>query len=169
MQHADFLFIVAEIAVALAGFAGLVTVISKRQDRSLAQSHLDVERLKVALVLCLLAAAFALLPSLLSRMEVEMEIAWRTSAGLFMVVSVGFLGRSVPVVLRAYGPANQGVPRTVWLSTGIIGAKWIALALCAIGVLPVSTYLAALFATLYLAGVTFVRIFVSLSSDSPAA
>ena len=68
----------------------------------------------------------------------------------------GFLGRSVPVVLRAYGPANQGVPRTVWLSTGIIGAKWIVLALCAIGVLPVSTYLAALFATLYLAGVTFV-------------
>jgi hypothetical protein len=169
MQHADFLFIVAEIAIAFAGFAGLVTVISKREDRSAAQSHLDVERLKVVLVLSLLTAAFALLPSLISRMEADPETAWRVAAGLFLVVSVGFLGRSVPVVLRAYGPANHGVPRTVWLSLGVIGAKWIALALCAIGILPVSTYLAALFATLYLAGVTFVRIFVSLASDTPTA
>lgn len=169
MHDADFLFIVAELAIALAGFSGLVTVIAHRQDRSPGEVALGFQQLRAVLVISLPAAAFALLPSLLERMGAAPDIAWRVSAALFLVVSVGVMGTAVPSVFRAYAGAGRRVPLTVWLSTVLIAVMWLILLLCALGCVPTSAYLAALFITLYLAGVAFVRVFAALAKPgSPA-
>lgn len=56
-MHSDFLFIIAEIAAAFAGFASLVAAISRREDRSSDQERLDFLTLQNVLLLSLLAVA----------------------------------------------------------------------------------------------------------------
>lgn len=50
-MHDDFLFIIAEIAAAFAGFAGLVVVISRREDQSPEQALLVLGNLQNVLTL----------------------------------------------------------------------------------------------------------------------
>jgi hypothetical protein len=95
MPH-DFLFIVAEIAIAFAGFAGLVVAISGRQGRSPERARLELVLLRNVLLIGLLVVAFALFPSLLLQMGAEPEAAWRVSAAVFLLVLGGHAVDTAP-------------------------------------------------------------------------
>jgi hypothetical protein len=63
--HTEFLFIVAEVPVAFAGFAGLVFAISGRRDQEPEQTRLQFELLRNVLGTSLLVIAFALIPPMI--------------------------------------------------------------------------------------------------------
>ena len=63
-MNADLMLTVAEIAVAFAGFAGLVTVIAQRLSG--ADTSVAAIRLQGMLVLSLLVAAFSFVPQLVA-------------------------------------------------------------------------------------------------------
>jgi hypothetical protein len=169
VQHAEFLFIVAEVAVALSGFAGLVTVISRRSGRSADEAKLDLQRLRNVLVVSLQAAGFALVPYVANQVVVEPDWAWRSSAIVFLAVSIGLLGPTIPRTVGAYRAANEPVPASAWGAVATISLHWLLLSLCAAGLFPAATYLAALLALLFVSATSFVRVFVSLSGGSHAA
>jgi hypothetical protein len=166
--HNDFLFTVSEIAVAFAGFAGLVVAISRRNGRSAEQALWDLQHLKNVLGTSLLAIAFALLPAMLSGMGADVAFAWRSSALLFAIAWVGYAGNAVPKGLSAYRAIERAVPLTYWISVVLSVFVPIALVLCAAGVLPTSTYLPALAFLLYGSGASFVRVFISVARDETA-
>ena len=165
----DFLFIVAEIAIAFAGFAGLVVAISGRQGRSAERARLELVLLRTVLLVGLLVVAFALFPSLLSELGAEPEVAWRVSASVYFFALGGLAVRNAPRNIAAHRAANQRVPITVWLTTTLTFVLVIVLALCAIGILPASSYLVALAGSLIMAGASFVRVFMSVGGASADA
>jgi hypothetical protein len=165
--HEDFLFIVAEIAAAFAGFASLVAAISRRADRTLVEQRLDFGTLQNVLMLSLLTVAFALLPNLLERQDLDTALAWRASAAAFAVV-VGiyatYVLKELPGVYRDLG---KRVPPTFRVNAGLLLAGLILDVFCVFGALPLSIYLLGLAALLYNAGFGFVRLFVSMKPGSP--
>ena len=86
MEHIDTLLTVAEIAVALAGFASLVSVIGRRRDDT--SRATDSIRLQMMLEVAFRNAAFALLPLPFLQLAPSDPIVWRISSGLYIVVIV---------------------------------------------------------------------------------
>ena len=84
----SFLLRSLEIAVGLAGFTGIASVISVRPSAS--ESRAQAERLRGMIELALLVAGAALLPIVIARAGVEEPIAWRVSAA-------GFLATILPI------------------------------------------------------------------------
>ena len=78
--HTEFLFIVAEVAVAFAGFAGLVVAISGMRDQEPEKARLQFELLRNVLGTSLLAITFALIPPMIADMGASPEATWRGSA-----------------------------------------------------------------------------------------
>ncbi len=164
----EFLFTVAEIAIALAGFAGLIVAISRRDDKPAEDVRLEIELLKNVLGASFMAVAFSLIPATLLGMEIDPIVAWRSSAFLYLVSFVVYLSRTVPKTLASYRETNRSVPRTYRINIGLAVVVCISLGLVVIGVLPVSAYLPALLYVLYGAGVSFVRVFLSVVRNSVA-
>jgi hypothetical protein len=162
----DFLFIVAEIAIAFAGFAGLVVAISARQGRSAERARLEFVLLRNVLMVGLLVVAFALFPSLLFEMGTEPAIAWRVSASVYFLVFGGFAVRNAPRHIAAQRAAHQRVPLNLWLTTTLTFALAIVSALCAVGIFPPNSFLVSLSGTLILGGASFVRVFMSVGRAS---
>jgi hypothetical protein len=100
-MRTDFLLTLAEISVALAGFAGLIVAISRRRGGSADETRLNLQLLKNVLGASFLAAAFSLLPVALLSMEVDSEAAWRGSAGLLAVALPLYMFRTVFPALTA--------------------------------------------------------------------
>ena len=169
MPQDDLLFTLAEVAVAFAGFAGLVTILSRRDGRSAAQAAIDLGNLQSVLGASLVVVTFALLPPVLSQMGMGPTLTSRSSAGTFFVVAGSYLAWSIPNARARYKAANQIVPWTLTVNFGLSGALVLILALCALSILPQSYYLGALASYLYFAGSAFVRVFVALGRDAPDA
>ena len=83
MDHRDTLLTLAEIAVALAGFTGLVSVIGHRHDD--ASRRVDWFRLRMMLEVSLRNAAFALLPLPLLDVVSSESTIWRLASGIYLV------------------------------------------------------------------------------------
>ena len=86
MGSTDSLHLIAELAVAFAGFASLVAVIGRRQGRD--YPHWDAARLGSMLETSLLVIAFSLLPLLPFKAGPSAQSSWRISAGVFAVFGV---------------------------------------------------------------------------------
>jgi peptidoglycan/LPS O-acetylase OafA/YrhL len=167
--HTDLLFIVAEIGAAFAGFATLVAVISDRSGRSEEQVRLHLRMLQNALIGSLLAVAFALLPSVISRQAVDPTVAWRSSAAFCSFALGSYIAYVMPRLLRAQRVAGRSVSMAFVLNT-ILSCVWVVVfAGCAVGALPTSSYLIALTGLLGSAGAAFLRFFLSLGTESDAA
>lgn len=67
----------------------------------------------------------------------------------------------------AYRAGGQQIPWTFRVNVGVCLADIAVIALCVIGILPPSSYLAALSALLYLAGFAFLRVFISIGAVCP--
>jgi hypothetical protein len=163
----DFLSTVAEVAVAFAGFAGLVTVLTQRLAKT--EREFDIVRFRDMLLLSLIAAAFSLLPTLPSAFGASDEATWRLSAVLFLIAWAGFGLQGLIAGLRLSRSGTRPFSRPLFWSNLVIHVPaMIALLLVAIDAPLVASvrsavYLAALFAMLYLAGAYFVALFISLA------
>jgi hypothetical protein len=161
MEDAELLLTVAEIAVAFAGFSGLVTILGQRLSR--VHPQLVEHNLRAMILTSLLAVSFSLFPFLPYKLGVSPGIAWRISAGVFGLVSAVYffntgtrrraLGRSgVADVLSAGTLLNA----TLWLLAILV------LLAVAAGIAGAGYYFIALFIVLYVSGQLFFTVFVSL-------
>jgi hypothetical protein len=169
MPQDDLLFTLAEVAVGFAGFAGLVTILSRRDGHSTEQLAIDLSGLASVLGASLLVVAFSLLPPVLVQIGLAQDLSWRSSAGMFCVAAGYYFIWSVPDARARYKAVDQSIPWTLKLHFLIAATMILVLALCAVSILPENYYIGALFAYLYFAGFAFVRVFVSLGRDTPAA
>jgi hypothetical protein len=169
MADAEFLFTVAEVAVALAGFAALVTIVSQRQHDAAERGRAARHFLLSLVFASLLTVAFALLPYVPLRFGLPADAAWRVSSAIFAVAwvvyvisamrriraitgSVRTLADFFPTRRAAFNFALQGV--------GIVGLAAGAAGL--LGGLTVPIYLTSLCITLYVTGTLFVALLRSL-------
>jgi hypothetical protein len=166
LSESDLLFTVAEVAVAFAGFSGLVTVVSARLR---AGSTGDVERhmLYSMLLLSMLTIAFALFPYLPLRLGAADAASWQISSGAFFFAWLAYFVTSVIRglrVTRAAGVAWPGRPLAAFNQVVHIAAG-LSLGGGAIGLWGSATagiYLCSLAAMLYMAGCVFVLLFTRL-------
>ena len=161
MEDADLLLTVAEIAVAFAGFSGLVTILGQRSSRV---PHQLVEHTLRAMILTsLLAVSFSLFPFLPYRLGASPDVTWRISAGAFAVALVIYVYHTAS---RRVALARSGVAGVMsgGIRFGAILAISAIFALFAVasGIAGMGFYLFALFVVLYVSGSLFFTVFVSL-------
>ena len=162
-MQAEFLLTLAEIAVALAGFAGLIVAISGRRGGSADEARLNLQLLKNVLGASFMAAGFALIPVALLSMAVDSQTAWRGSAGLLAVTLPLYMFKTVLPAFAAYRVLGRPVPLSYRANTALGFLFAGGLGLSALGVVPSSTYLPAVSFLAYGAAVSFVRVFVSVA------
>ncbi len=85
MEHDDTLLTIAEIAIALAGFASLISVIGRRSSN--AARATGSLRLRLMLEVSFRNAAFALLPLPFVEVAPSDPMIWRIFSGLYLVVT----------------------------------------------------------------------------------
>ena len=101
MEPQDTLLTIAEIAIALAGFASLITVIGHRSSGTAHAA--GALRLRLMLELSFRNAAFALLPLPFVQIAPSDPMLWRIFSGLYLVVT------TIHVALRLRtGDADTG-------------------------------------------------------------
>ena len=108
MSHADTLYALAQIAVAFAGFAGLMAFVRERAAGPLTQVQRN--RLIGMVRVALIATAFAILPIVVSAQGLSESIAWRASGALF---AVAFAPITVIAWRRLREIRTAGLPATV--------------------------------------------------------
>ena len=165
MANADLMLTMAEIAVAFAGFAGLVTVIAQRLSG--ADTTVATGRLQGMLVLSLLVAAFSFVPQLVAGFGLSEEAVWRASSGLYGLAWAGYMlfGIRLALALRTAralptGTAALHINQVIHLISPLLllaGAAGVWNSMTA------QVYTVALFGMLYISGVLFVQVFVSLT------
>ncbi len=157
MNDSDFLFIVAEVAVAFAGFASIVAVLGQRATRD--HPRLDAFRLRGLLECSLAVAAFSLLPYAIARSTGDEPLAWRLCAATFLVVgllliwSTGARRRSIEDI-----PVTAGIRVAILI---LYLAPLPALAAVSLGLAGPGVYLLCLVSYLFAAGVGFFRVLAS--------
>ena len=163
MANADLMLTVAEVAVTFAGFAGLVTVIAQRLSG--ADTHLATLRLQAMLMLSLLVAAFSFVPQLVAGFGLSEEAVWRASSGLYGLAWSGYmlfamrLGLALQTARALPAGAALRINQVVHLISPLLllaGAAGVWNSMTA------QVYTVALFGMLYISGVLFVQVFVSL-------
>jgi hypothetical protein len=151
VERADTLIGVAEIAVSLAGFASLVSLLGRRGDeRSRAAG---ARRLRGMLEVSLRNAAFALLPLPFLESALSETAVWRVASGLYLVAVLAYLA----LLRRREGgfPYERWLLRVTLVTLGLTvlasGANVFGLG----GERAFSLYLANLLLGLVTAGFTF--------------
>ena len=163
MEHSDYFLTLAEIAVALAGFAGLVVAISGWQNRASEEASLNLEFLKNVLWASFMAAGFALLPATLLNIGLEPTRAFRYSSGVYAVVVPVYTAFHVPRALASYRAASRRVPVSYVLNSVLAVASAIGAGLCALGLVSTAVYYSAVLYMLYASASSFVRVFLSVA------
>ena len=99
----DALSTIAEIALGLAGFSGVVVVLGRQPG---AFTRVEAGRLVLLLVSSIGAMFLALLPLSLAPLEISSSLLWRISAAAFMAFCLGYalIGRSRVRVVRTHAP-----------------------------------------------------------------
>ena len=165
------LTIMAELAVALAGFASLVAIIGQRQSRD--SPAVEATRLRSMLETSLLTGAACLIPLVAAKSNMPLAAVWRGSSGVLMVgIALLFVHQ---LRLRLALSESYQTPRW-WLITSLSLqlSAFLALGVNVVGLVPWSeaAYLFALVTLLIFAGLLFLQIVVSFLSakrDGPAA
>ena len=164
MPDADVLLTIAEVAVAFAGFAGLVSILGRRSSRD--PSVVQAARLRALIVSGLLVVAFAFVPFVPYRVGLSDLVVWRISSGLFALATAGvaWVAWDNARRVRAVGPSPRG-----FFSRGLVIASDLAVAGAllvanAFGAFPdhaAAVYIASLLLLLFLAGFMFANLLLS--------
>jgi len=161
MEHRDTLLTIAEIAVALAGFASIVSVIARRADDS--SRTADAARLRMMLEVALRNAGFAVLPLPFLQLAPSDPTVWRISSGVYVVVALIYGA----IRLRAQRGLN---PRWFTISVQSLLAMTTIASLANVlglgGANAFSLYLASLLFGLSVAGLAFLSVVASALSDA---
>jgi hypothetical protein len=162
-EDAEYLFTIAEVAAAFAGFAGLVTVVAQRgSPRDLTVA---LNLLRNMLLVALLVVLASLAPHVVLRLGISPGTAWRVAGGAF------FLGWLAYIVVAA--PAAYRHVRDVDRREGLFWYPHLALHLVAGGCLLATAieissgkgpglYSLALYILLYMAAYLLLRLFLML-------
>lgn len=157
----------AEVGVTLAGFSGLVTVLSRRRD--VASTQRDAHTLQSMLFVSFMVTAFSLFPRLPASFGVAPQSGWQLSFGTFFLAWLLYiipsrrrfsaLSATLTPFQRRAGNFNLAVHSLVGvgLALGSFGA-W--------GSRSEAVYLSCLFILLYMAGYLFVRLFLRLLAET---
>ena len=158
MIDKDILYILAELAVALAGFSAVIGVLSSRRDS--ADLKVNALRLQVMLETCFMVAAAALAPVLLNKFDISHAALWRVASAAFLcgAIPFEFVARSRTKNLPNMTLSKFNVNTVNWALS--IGADLLLVAILinAAGTWSEALYLVALFSQLTLAGILFVQI-----------
>ncbi|MGD2046677.1 MAG: hypothetical protein PVH96_10670 [Gemmatimonadota bacterium] len=157
-ENQDTLLALAEIATAFAGFAALVSVIPRGENRTATPAH-DLLRLRLVISGGVAGVVAAILPLGLSGFIGSTDLVWRLSAVAFLLldnsVIWSFLGAYEPV-RGSFPPDRLAV--TIFMSLEVIEQVGLLAVLLGLGPWsPADVYVAALTANLVQAGFIFVR------------
>jgi hypothetical protein len=157
MEYSGTLLTIAELAVALAGFASLVSVIGRRQDAT--SRALDSRRLRAMLEVALHNAAFALVPLPFLQVAPSNPILWRLASGLQLLTIVAHI---VSSLRRARSYEGGWILISTWMLTSISVLTNLANILGLGGSNAFSLYLASLILGLGVAALLFLSVAASV-------
>lgn len=159
MEGSDILQTVAEIAIALTGFTGIVVALGERSGGGFA--GFAMVRFRILLAASLAALAFALLPFLLYHLGVSARATWSicsASVAAFMVPIVAHDVRS----FRTFADEIPSFERRAGPIIALLGlVLWIAQVANAVALHAFGPYLAAPFWFLGFSALSFVRMLLS--------
>ena len=163
MKEAELLLTTAEVAVAFAGFASLVSFLGRRFGRD--DPRIDAVRLRGMLEISLITVAFALFPFVPGKFGTSQIAVWQISSAAFALSSIA----SFPfTLLRARRLFRAGFRPSRFITgfvTVVVFLADTALLLNALRFFPeaaAAVYFAALYANLSVAGLLFYRVITSL-------
>lgn len=157
VPNTETLLALAEICAAFAGFAALVTVL-RRSDQASEAVH-DLLRLRLVISGSVAGVAAALIPVGLAGYGLEIDLAWRLAAVIFLIFDNGI----IVSFFRAYGPVKgQFAPDNlaVVVVTALEFTEQAALLIVILGLSVENAgalYVTALIANICQAGFIFVR------------
>ncbi len=162
MPEVDILLTTAELAVAFAGFASLVTILGRKYSR--VDPRIVAMRFRGMLTNSLLVVPFSIIPLVLFRYGLSETVVWRLSSVLLALAGgINFLA-----LLRHGRPLLTGaVPISsvrLAVTSGLFGLAEVVLVLNASGVIePIAgaAYLTGLLSFLSIAGFAAAWLFVS--------
>jgi hypothetical protein len=157
VERSDLLLTTAQIGMALAGFAGLVTLLGRPSPKR--DARLNAIRFRSMVELSLALAAFSLLPFLPAELGASESGAWRISSAFYGAVAVAFVTHSVVRNRRDLGRVLIFGGVTAALIALCLGVA-LALVLNAAGVFraPAGVYFVSLFTNFLGAAFFFIRL-----------
>ena len=158
MAQSDLLLTTAQIGMALAGFAGLVTLLRRPGPR--ADPRLNEIRFRSMMELSLTLAAFALLPFVPTGLRVAEPSSWRIASAIYAAGVLAFLVHSVRRNRSRMGRVLIAGGVTAVL-LAVCAGELVVLALDALGAFPAlesGVYFAALFFHFLAASFFFLRL-----------
>ena len=165
-MDSDSLTVMAELAIALAGFASLVAIIGQRRSRD--SPVVEANRLRAMLETSLLTGAACVIPLIAAKSPMPLTTVWRGSSAALMVAMALLIAHHIR--LRRFGPRSYQTPRW-WLVTAVClqSSAMLVLGLNTVGLVPwtEAAYLFAPAALLIYAGLLFLQIVVSFLSATP--
>ncbi|HSM07258.1 MAG TPA: hypothetical protein VK858_21705 [Longimicrobiales bacterium] len=171
MDGSEYLIVIAEIAVAFAGFTSIVAVFQqRRKDWSALQAH----RINVMLQYGLLGVALALLPMPLVAIGVAEKDVWRLSNGLAGVLNLGHATVFViPKYRRLAREGALGIRPGLMKASTVVGYALIAVVLLtAAGLVPLDqrgVYFVLLLWLLSMSGMMFALLVTTVSEPERTA
>ena len=169
LENTDTLLSMAEIAAAFAGFAALVSVLSRRGSRP-SEIH-DLLRLRLVISSAVAGVAAALIPVGLAGYGLGEGLIWRLAAVMFLVFDNGI----ILSFTRAYKPVQGTFPPDN-LAVAVVSIvevlEQVSLIIVVLGLSTVNApalYVTALIANICQAGFIFVRFVGSAFSYGDAS
>jgi hypothetical protein len=165
MEDAELLPTLGEIAVAFAGFASLVSILSGRSSGE--QLVANIVRLRGMLSAAIIVLAFSFAPFLPAKFGASDELSWRAAGAVFTVFCLAPLPFTYRRVLSS--PVNRQVAISLGLMRLVaglaLGASVAALSYTAV----VGAYHLTLFVFLATSSILFVRVVTSAYTDGTPA
>ena len=153
MEHRDTLLTIAELAVALAGFASIVSVVGQRGGAT--RRAADALRIRLMLEVALRNAAFAVMPLPFLAAYPNEPALWRVFSGLYLMVALVYAYFRLDDTRRT-GPRWSSVSTQVLLALTALVA--IANVIGLGGPYTFSLYAANVLGGLAVSGITFLAV-----------
>jgi len=164
-EDRETLFTIAEVAVAFAGFASIVSVLASQAGRD--NPGVDATRLRALLYTSLCATFLCFVPVLLFRLGLSPSSAWRLS-GIALLLSTGLSavrnGRDVRTLLNQGVAFGTGIRVTAVATYGVPGVLSIGIVS---GLADAAAYIAGVLVLLAGSGIAFARLVLSFSARPP--
>jgi len=165
MENAELLPTLAEIAVAFAGFASLVSILGGRSSGE--QLLANLVRLRGMLQSAILVLAFSFAPFLPAKFGASAEFSWRAAGAVFAFAMLAPIPFQYPRVLSS--PVNSRVAVSIGLMQFVAGLALATSVAILSPAIVVGTYHFALFVGLATSSVLFMRVVTSAyNAETPA-
>lgn len=168
MQPGEALATAAQIAVALAGFAGIV--VAFRSGSVHEWEAVDKLRLRLLLSNSILPLTFSLFAMLLLSVEPARSWTWRACSAFAILLDLPFATHTRKMVLTMPQYRNRGLTRIIYISFGLLGACALGLQVINLALLNVFwAFFVTIFVHIIAAAFQFVRMILFSSERRETA